>query len=126
MRSAAATLPGLIGATPNGPSGPEPRSVTGIDLCALLADAIDATGARKEAAADMGISAPVLTKQLARTDDAAPRLDRMNGLKPATLLDFAKRIESACGAGDPKVERRQAAEDAMRAIGRLVAVAVGE
>lgn len=117
----------LVGAVPPAREQVTPgKSVAAVDLCALLAEAIDATGARKEAAADMGISGPVLSKQLGRVDDAAPRLDRVSHLKRETLLDFARRIEAACGAGDPKVERRQAAEDAMRAIGRLVAVAVGE
>lgn len=117
----------LVGAVPNrGEQVSVGNSVTGVDLCELLAAAIDATGSRKEAASDMRISGPVLTKQLKRVDDAAPRLDRVSQLKPDTLLDFAERIKAACGEADPQVQKRQAAEEAMRAIGRLVAVAVGE
>lgn len=119
-------LNGMVGAVPNPPEETAGNSLAAVDLCALLSAAIDATGSRKEAAISAGLSEPALSKQLARIDNAAPRLDRVGQLKPATLLDFAKRIETAVGAGDPKVERRQAAEDAMRAIGRLVAVAVGE
>jgi hypothetical protein len=113
----------LVGAVPTQVSqGKRESEPLPVDLCALLAAAIDATGQRKEAATDMQISGPVLTKQLTRVENAAPRLDRMSNLKRETLIDFAERIKGACGEGDPRVERRQSAERAVRAIGELVAL----
>jgi hypothetical protein len=121
QRVAESYLP-LVGAVP--PQVSTGNSVACVDLCGLLADAIDATGSRKEAAADMKLSAPVLTKQLGRVDDAAPRLDRMSGLKRETLIAFADRIKTACDAADPAVEQRRTVEEAARAIGKLVALAM--
>lgn len=115
-------LDAMVGAVPVATRVTPGNSVTEVDLCALLAAAIDATGQRKEAATDMDISAPVLSRQLARVEGKSPSLGRMSNLKRETLIDFAERIKVACGAGDPRVERRQSAERAVRAIGELVAL----
>jgi hypothetical protein len=112
----------LLGVVP--PQVIEGKCLTEVDLCALLAEAIDATGQRKEAALAMGISGPVLSKQLMRVENASPNLARMSVLKRETLLDFGQRILTACGAGDPRVQRQQIAEEAVRAIGKLIAIAV--
>jgi len=117
-------LNGMVGAVPDHERVSVGKSVVVVDLCALLADAIDATGQRKVAAQDMGISEPVLSKQLGRVDNAAPRLDRVSGLSQETLADFGQRILAACGKGDPRVQRRQAAEDVMRVVGKFVALAL--
>ena len=65
---AAPYLDGLVGAVPQVSVG---KVVAAVDLCAMLGEAIDATGSRKEAAIHMGISGPVLSKQLGRVEDAA-------------------------------------------------------
>lgn len=51
---------------------------------------------------------------------------RIGNLPREVWIDVADGIKEHFGVSDPQAEKRQAAEDAMRAIGRLAALAVGE
>lgn len=96
------------------------NSVTTVDLCSILADAIDVTGARKAAAIAMGISGPVLTKQLTRVEGASPSLGRMAGLPPLTLAEFARRILAAVGNTDPVEEVHASLQAALTGLASAV------
>jgi hypothetical protein len=113
-------LPGMLGVTPRQTQVSAGKSVTRVDLCQLLADAIDATGSRKEAAVDMGISAPVLSKQLTRVEGASPSLGRMEGLSRETLAKFARDLLRLVGEADPVADAHAALHQSLAAMANAV------
>jgi hypothetical protein len=112
----------LIGATP---SSQQPvNDVDGAWLPRLVGEAVERHMSHKDACFAMGVDKGQLSRQF--DGDGHLSAKRVGLLPEAVLIDVADGIKEHYGKGDPRVERRQAAEDAMRAIGRLVAVAVGE
>lgn len=113
----------LIGATP-----PSQRPVNDVDdpwFPRLIGEVAQRHLSHKEICfAFGGLDKGQVTRQL--QGDGHLSAKRAGNLPAAVWLEIADGIKAHFGAGDPKVERRQAAEDAMRAIGRLVMVAVGE
>jgi hypothetical protein len=90
----------------------------------LVGQCVDAHVSHKVAALTMGIDKGQLTRQF---DGDGHLSAKRAGLLPQSVwLDIAEGIKAHFGMSDPRAEKRQAAEDAMRAIGRLAALAVGE
>lgn len=91
-------------------------------LLPLVAESIDATIGRKEAAARLGIHATVLSRQLTGAEGKCMNFARFGELGDAVVIEFGNRLRAHYGLDDPK-ERVQ---HAMNMITAGVAAIVAE
>jgi len=100
------------------------RASDGAWLPKLIGDVVDKHMAHKEAAILFGLDKGQLTRQF--QGDGHLSAKRVGLLPREVLLAIADGIKAHYGVADPDAERRQAVEDAMRAIGKLTMLAVRE
>lgn len=113
----------LIGAVP--PSQPPVNDVDDPWFPRLIGECANRHLAHKEICYALGDGERAMDKgQASRQLDGDGHLSakRIGNLPREVWIDVADGIKAHFGMSDPQAEKRQAAEDAMRAIGRLLAV----
>lgn len=90
----------------------------------LIGACVDKHMSHKAAAITMGLDKSQATRQL--NADGHLSTKRVGLLPADVLLDVAAGIREHFGVSDPKAEKRAAAEELIRAAGKLAALAVSE